>query len=224
MVRRKKIPLLSACCLILSLDLAHAQTQDFHLGKVTQANGVVTFLEYSPPHKLSEVSTGGLVLGTGSYLTQENANFTAKLFDGTWLRASPRTKFALEFNPDNKSLTLNLLTGSVKVLFAPLLSDKRVTTFLIRSADAVFESSEAKFTVVRNILTSETSLFVEKGVVNARLNGPMEGKDSVVVHAREMTSLKDRTSDFQSPKQMGERQMKFLNSAFYLGGKTDQSF
>jgi hypothetical protein len=221
MARQQKISFTIAGCLIFGFNLARAQG-DFQLGKITQSSGTVTFLEFTPPHKLSEITTDALLSGSGSYLTQETAYFTAKLFDGSWIRVSPKTKFALEFDPEKKNLTLNLFSGSVKVLFAHILNNKQVTTFTIRSADAVFETSEAKFTVVRNILTTESTLFVEKGVVTARLSELKEGKDSVIVHTREMTSLRDRTLDFHTPKQMGDREMKFLNSAFYLGGKKEQ--
>ncbi len=218
MVRTKTVTRIAVGCLALLLQ-SPSFANDFRLGELTQSKGEISYLGFASPHTVLEVKKGDVLKTEGSYFTKEQGHFTAKLFDGSWLRVSPRTKISLGFNAQERILELTVFVGSVKVLFSSATNQNKVAKIIVRHADTFFESTEGKFSVVRNPLTSETSVFVEKGLVTGYFDFPGENKDKVVVHTKEMSSVKDRTWDFDEPKSISENQLKFLNSTFYLGGK-----
>ena len=194
---------------------------DHQLGLITQLKGEVTFFPYQGAQSATPVSNKATIRDGGSYLSHEKSYFTVKLFDGSWLKVSPSTKFSIEMDPDQKEIHLNLYSGSVKVLFSRKISKSQMEKFVIISGDGRFETSEAKFSVFRNILDSSSYVYGEKGLVKVTRNN-VETFTGELIHAQEMTALKDRDSAVESPRKVSEKQMKFLNSSFYLG--TTKSF
>lgn len=225
MVRRKTLSRTWTCCLALTglflISSTISYAEEYNLGNVFQAKGEMSFLEFAAPNKLTMLKVSDKVRTGGSYLTRDYSNATFKLVGDTWLRASVRTKFYFEFEPNQKVLTINLQSGSVKVLFSSFLSKQQINKIIINSADAVFESVEGKFSVVRNNLTDESSVYVEKGMVNASLIERGGPRPAVPVHKHETTSIKDHDQFVASPSVMTNKELRFLKSAFYIGGKSE---
>lgn len=224
MVRTKTLTRAAGRCLIaLALTLSFSlQATGHKLGTITQIDGEVTYLNFMPPHALKQVKMKNHLLTDGSYLTQDNSFFTVKLFDGSWLRVSPKSKIAFEFTPDNKTLTIHLFSGSLKTLFSSELNNKKLEKLVIRSAGATFETVEGKFTVSRNTVNDVSSVYVEKGTVIASQYVLNDKKDMELVHARETTAINDRDTDIESPRKMTDKEIKFLHPSFYLK-KTQQN-
>lgn len=219
MVRKKTYTRVATSCLIGGLLLFPLAgfTAPFNLGLVTQVQGEITFLDFTPPlHKLSEVKENTKFITDGSYLTKEDAFLTVQLFDGSWLRLSPRSKVSAEFDAVAKVVTLHLFTGSVKALISSSQNGEAVHKLVVKSADAVFEASEGKFSVVRNPITNVSSVYVEKGVVIATHNGTSKIQEGQLIHRLETTSLKDRDLEFDSPRKMTEKESSFLHPSNYL--------
>ncbi|MBA2404316.1 MAG: FecR domain-containing protein [Bdellovibrionales bacterium] len=218
MVRKKTTSRNAGRCLIAALLLLPglSQATAFKVGKVTQAEGKITFLNFTRPYKAKKVKPQQSLMTEGSYLTQENSFLTVELFEGSWLRLSSRTKISVDYDPTAKIININLLTGSIKVLFSSSLNDKQVDKIIIKSIDAVFESSDGKFSVVRNPVLDLSSVFVEKGTVVAAHSGNRLSRDVRLVHTKETTSLKDRETEFEETRQMTEKEIKFLHPSFYL--------
>ena len=209
--------------LLIAQNSLLANAQDFKIGEITQAEGESTFLHYAPPHKLIQVEKNRPVLMEGSYLTQDSSFITIKFFDGSWLRVSPKSKLSIEFLPHSKQVIIHLFTGSVKTLFSSMLNNKGIQKIIVKSADTLFETVGAKFSVVRNPLTSTNSVFVEKGSVVTIQHVANEKKDMEIVHRNEMTSVKDNEHDIKSPRTMSEEEVKFLHPSKYLK-QTKSSF
>lgn len=201
---------------ILLLASFSVWSQDFTVGHITQAEGESTFLHYAPPHKLIKVKKDAAVLLGGSYLTQESSFITIKLFDGSWLRASPKSKFSLEFLVHSKQIVVHLFSGSLKILFSNKLNEQRLIKLAVKSADTLFETVDAKFSVVRNPLTNTNSVFVEKGSVVVTQYVAFERKDMEIVHQNEMTFVKDNDHDIMAPRKMSQGEMNFLHPSKYL--------
>lgn len=218
MVRKKTYSRNAGRCLISLFLLlpAFANAGTFNLGKITQAEGEITFLNFAPPHKLSQVKIKQQLMSDGSYLTQEASFMTVELFDGSWLRASPKSKFTIEFQPASKVILVHLFSGSIKILFSTHLNDNIVEKIIVKSADTLFETVNAKFSVVRSPLTDMNSVFVEKGTVMTIQHVFNEKKDMEIVHAKETASVKDNQTDIESPRQMSEKEMNFLHPSHYL--------
>jgi ferric-dicitrate binding protein FerR (iron transport regulator) len=191
-------------------------TSEHNLGVITQAKGKVTFFPYQGLRKVETLSTKSIIHEGGSYLAHENSNFTVKLFDGSWLKVSPTSKFSIEMDSINKEIQLHLYSGSIKILFASSVTQSKMQKFIVISGDGRFETSEAKFSVFRNMLESTGYVYVEKGLVRAS-KSQLETTSAELVHRQEMTAVKDRDSTIESPRKISENQMKFLNSSFYLG-------
>ena len=207
---------------LLLISSAFAESFNQHdLGVITHIKGVATFLPFQGLRAVTPLSQKSILREGGSYLSHEKSFFTVQLFDGTWLKVSPLSKFSLEMNSELKEIHLNLYSGSVKVLFSGNISQSKMQKFIISTGDGRFETSEAKFSVFRNILESTGYIYVEKGLVRVSRN-QLRTSGSELVHAQEMTSLKDRDTTIESPRKISENQMKFLNSSFYLG--TTKSF
>ncbi len=225
MVRKKTYTRVAASCLIGGLLLFPLSgfTAPFNLGQVTQAEGDITFLDFAPPHhKISNVKESTKFITDGSYLTKDDSFLTVQLFDGSWLRLSPRSKVSAEFDPTGKVITLHLFTGSVKLLISSSQNGEAVQKLVVKSADALFEATEGKFSVVRNPITNVSSVYVEKGMVLAMQNGSSQNNEVKLVHREETTSLKDRDVDFESPRKMTEKEIKFLHPSSYLKGKKSE--
>jgi ferric-dicitrate binding protein FerR (iron transport regulator) len=218
MVRTKTCTGIAKSCLVsiaLLLPLL-SQAGTFNLGKITQAEGEITYLNFAPPHALKQVKAQEAVQTDGSYLTQDNSFMTVELFDGSWLRVSPKSKFTLEYLATSKTILVHLFSGSAKFLFSAHLNQNEVQKIMVKSADTLFESVDAKFSVVRSPLTDTNSLFVEKGTVMAIQHVFNEKKDMELVHSNETISVKDNQLDIESPRKMSEREIKFLHPSHYL--------
>ena len=218
MVRRKtyaRITGRSLVGLLFFLPL-YLHAGPFNLGHITQLEGEITFLNYPAPHAVEHVKKDQQLLTDGSYLTQDAAFMTIKFFDNSWLRVSPKSKFAVEYQPQTKVMLIHLYTGSVKILFSTHLNQNKVSKFIVKSADTVFETVDAKFSVIRSPVLDLNSVYVEKGTVIATQNVLNQKKDMEIVHAREMVSVKDNDSDIESPTEMTEKEIKFLHSSQYL--------
>lgn len=216
MDRKKTCSRVAASCLISFIFSLPLSATTHRLGKITQAEGEITFLNFTPRLPVKEVKKSEQLLTGGSYLTQDSSYFTVHLFDGSWIRVSPRSKIFAEFDPQDKVITIHLLTGSIKALFSSELNQKKLSKFIIKSADTTFETVDAKYTVSRNPLTDTSSVSVEKGTVIATQTVRDERKDMEIIHARETTSIQDRHQDIPSPREMSDKEMKFLHPSFYL--------
>ena len=89
---------------------------------------------------------------------------------------------------------------------------------LLQSAGATFETVGAKFTVTRNLLTDQSSVYVEKGTVVATQYVQYQKQDMELVHAKEKTTINDREKDVESPRKMTDKEIHFLNPKNYLYG------
>lgn len=209
---RKSKRIIAACCLIFPLYAAWAgPIKPLKVGTITQSHNRVTFLDYVTTANVLEVKEQSDLMTEGSYLTSDEAFLTARLFDGSWLRASPQTKFAVEFDKKAKNLTVNLFTGSMKAMISQKLSKGEIQKILFKSADSMAEASEAKFSIVRTPVLDMFSVYVEKGVVTIS-----KGKATVLVHALEMVSVHDKKPEIEEPHKMDEKQLKFLHGKSYL--------
>lgn len=188
----------------------------FNLGQITQAEGEISFLNYAPPHSLVQVIQKQQLLTDGSYLTQEYSFMTANFFENSWLRISPKSKFSLEFQAHSKTILIHLYTGSIKVLFSTHLNNNKVHKLIVKSADTLFETVDAKFTVVRSPVLDTNSVYVEKGTVIATQYVQNQKKDMEIVHTREMVTVKDNENDIESPSEISKKQLKFLHPSQYL--------
>jgi ferric-dicitrate binding protein FerR (iron transport regulator) len=212
-----------SCSLILCLFFSSfSWASPFMMGKITQASGEIHFFKFASPYKTIPVQTNGKIETKGSYLTQDDSFFTVQLFDGSWIRISPKTKISIDFAPESKTATLHLFSGSVKVLFASSLNGNKIQKLVIKSADAVFETVEGKFSVVRNIINNTSKVLVEKGAVIASHEIIADKKDVILVHAGESTLIKDRDPNIPSPRKLSEKEMKFLQAKNYLKIKKDE--
>lgn len=195
------------------------QANDFpqtKIGQISQTYGQTTFLTYKVPSTLYPVKKNSPFFTDGSYLTRDNSFFTAQLFDGSFLRASPKTKFAVELDTHQKMATIYLFTGSIKVLISRALNQGKLEKIIVKSGDGVFEASEAKFSVVRNPVLSDVSIYVEKGSLLARAVRNNSQEDLQLIHTMEGVTLKDKTFDIDEPHRLTAREKKWLHANFYL--------
>ncbi len=188
------------------------------LGVITHLEGEITYLDFIKEKTIINVKEKDQLQTDGSYLTHDDAYFNVHLFDGSWLRLNPKSKISLEFNPETKELTIFLLTGSMKVLLEQDRKEKLLEKVIVQSAGATFETVGSKFTVTRNLLTDQSSVYVEKGTVIATQYVQYQKKDMELVHAREKTTINDRENDVESPRKMSEKEIHFLNPKNYLHG------
>lgn len=221
MGRRKKIySRTTNGCLSVALLLlisGSGWSAPFKLGTITQAQGEITHLDFTPPeHKLTHVKKGSTFFTEGSYLTQDESYLTVQLFEGSWLRLSPGSKISSEYDPEAKQITLHLFTGSIKVLFSIGINHLQVEKLVVKSADALFETVDAKFTVVRSPITDSSSVYVEKGAVLAQHGSQKNAFASTLIHAQETTSLTDRENRFASARKMTEKELKYLHPSQYI--------
>ena len=188
------------------------------LGIISQIEGEITYLDYLKVKTVTNVKEKDQLQTDGSYLTHNNAYFNVHLFDGSWLRLNPKSKISLEFYPETKTLTIFLLTGSMKILLDIDRKEKQLDKVIVQSAGATFETVGAKFTVTRNLLTDQSSVYVEKGTVVATQYVQYQKQDMELVHAKEKTTINDREKDVESPRKMTDKEIHFLNPKNYLYG------
>lgn len=218
MVRSQTTSRIQKSCLIAILligpILSWAITHD--IGKVTQVEGEATFLSFLPPSKIQKVKVGDAVKTEGSYLSSEDGFMTLKLYDHAYLRLTPQSKISFEFSPKEGLTTVYLLSGSFKALFAQNDKSPMAKKLVVRSGSTVFETVNGKFTVVRNILNSSNSVYVEKGTVIATQFYRLEKGDSEIVHAKEGATVLDNQKDVPSPVKLSEKELRFLHPSNYL--------
>ena len=188
------------------------------LGHISELDGEITYLDFLKIKTVTTVKEKDQLQTDGSYLTHDDAFFNVHLFDGSWLRLNPKSKISLEFNPEAKTLTIFLMTGSMKMLLDQDRKEKQLEKVIVHSAGATFETVGSKFTVTRNLLTDQSSVYVEKGTVIATQYVQHQKQDMELVHAREKTTINDRENDVESPRKMSEKEIHFLNPKNYLHG------
>jgi hypothetical protein len=66
-----------------------------------------------------------------------------------------------------------------------------------------------------NLLTDQSSVYVEKGMVIATQYLQYQKQDMELVHASEKTTINDRENDVESPRKMSEKEIHFLNPKNY---------
>jgi ferric-dicitrate binding protein FerR (iron transport regulator) len=220
MDRTKTLTRNAICCLITSLLLfaPKAMSAGHQLGIINQIEGEITYLDYVKVKTVTKVKEKDQLQTDGSYLTHNDAYFNVHLFDGSWLRLNPKSKISLEFYPETKTLTIFLLTGSMKILLDIDRKEKKLEKVIVQSAGATFETVGAKFTVTRNLLMDQSSVYVEKGTVVATQYVQYQKQDMELVHAKEKTTINDREKDVESPRKMTDKEIHFLNPKNYLYG------
>ena len=220
MDRTKTLTRNAICCLITThlLFAPKAMSASHQLGIISQIEGEITYLDYLKVKTVTNVKEKDQLQTDGSYLTHNNAYFNVHLFDGSWLRLNPKSKISLEFYPETKTLTIFLLTGSMKILLDIDRKEKQLDKVIVQSAGATFETVGAKFTVTRNLLTDQSSVYVEKGTVVATQYVQYQKQDMELVHAKEKTTINDREKDVESPRKMTDKEIHFLNPKNYLYG------
>jgi ferric-dicitrate binding protein FerR (iron transport regulator) len=112
-------------------------------------------------------------------------------------------------------VTILILTGSIKISIDPDRKDQKLAQIIVQSAGATFETVGAAFTVTRNLLTDQSSVYVEKGTVTATQYVQNQKKDRELVNANEKTTIYDRLNEVESPKEMSEKEIYFLNPKNY---------
>ena len=218
MARAKKDATITIRSLIFFLFLTPLclKAETFNIGTITQSEGEITFLQFAPPHKLHQVQKDQQLQSDGSYLTQDSSYMTIKFFDGTWLRVSPKSKFTVEYQPQASIILVHLYTGSIKILFSTNLNKNKIQKIIVKSADTLFETVDAKFSVIRNPVLDINSVYVEKGTVLTTQHVLNQKKNMEIVHTGEMVSVKDNETDIEKPTKLSVKEMKFLHSAQYL--------
>ena len=94
---------------------------------------------------------------------------------------------------ESKSLTLHLLTGSVKVLSSEKLKSQNPYKLIVKSGNTFFESTEGKFSIIRHLPLNNVNVYVEKGVVTTYREGERETRLHHL-HALETMSIADKLS------------------------------
>lgn len=204
----------AACGLVLSLSV-RAELPHASLGTVTQSHGTVTFLSYTPPNIVQNVKVKDDLFSEGSYLTRDDSFLTAKSIYGQWLRVSPKSKIYLSLDHENKSITLHLLSGSVKVLSSEKLNSQNPYKLIVKSGNTFFESTEGKFSIVRYLALNSVVAYVEKGVVTTYREGQKD-INLHYLHALETITIEDKISPISSPRKMTKKEIKFISKARYL--------
>lgn len=209
MDRIKKVFLFAACGLI-SLNTWAQDLPATEAGDITQVYGKITYLPFRSGAAVKEVQAKEKFRSHGSYLVHDESFLTAKFFDGSFLRASPRSKLGVDIDLKNKTILVDLYSGSLKMLFSQNLNEGKLQKLIIRSHGHTIETSEGKFSVVRSV-NDQLNVYVEKGVVMAsRPQG-----DFQYVHSNETVSLTDN-GPLNGPKQMNEKERRFMHGNVYL--------
>ena len=220
MDRRSKPRSFFSSCLILFIIIISQESlaQIFELGSATQVEGEITFLEFSPPHRLSSVTKNQKLLTGGSYLAKDDSYMTVKIFDESYLRLNPKSKISLEYNPDLKEIKVFLFSGSLKAILGQS-PKSRLEKMIIHSGSSQFESTAAKFTVSRNPIKDSSSVYVEKGAVMTNLFLRDQKKDTEIIYQNETTTVLDTDAEISESRSMKEKEIRFLHPSKYLPKK-----
>jgi hypothetical protein len=213
MDRRASIWHSAASSLILIFS-SYALGQEFNVGEITQLQGEITALEFVTPHRKLNLSKKSPLKEECSILSGEDSFYTAKLLDGSWIRVSPKTKLSFDYDPNEKTIKINLYLGSIKILFSTNLNQRKIEKIIVYTAGLKLESADGKFSIMRNILTNESSIFVEKGLVMASLENNLN--QQIYLHAREKLIMPDRQKQLPEIETIKDKEMKAIHSKFYL--------
>ena len=217
MDRTKTLTRNAICCLITSIILwaPKVLSAEHDLGIISEMQGEITYLDVLKVNTLTTVKQNDPLQANGSYLTRSDAYFNVDLFDGSSLRLNPKSKISIEYNPESRTVMILILTGSIKISIDPDRKDQKLAQIMVQSAGATFETAGADFTVTRNLLTDQSSVYVEKGTVTATQYVQNQKKDRELVHASEKTTIHDRVNEVESPIKMTEKEIYFLNPKNY---------
>lgn len=202
---------------ISCLIVFYSQTtfgQEFNLAEISQLKGEVTSLEFAPPHTKKELSKNSIIKTESSILSHDESFYTAKLFDGSWIRVSPKTKLSFNFKPEEKIIQINLYAGSIKILFSTNLNNHKAEKIIVKAADLIIESVDGKFSVIRNNLINQSSVYVEKGLVMG--SSELIPQKQTLLHSREKLTIQDREKINPEVENITEKEMKYIHSKFYL--------
>lgn len=198
---------------LLALLLFSAEA--FALGHVTFTQGEVTALAMTASvQKPLSVSKSDVIRPEHSYLTHELSQAVIQFDDGTWVRVGADTKF--EVSELATGIEIRLQTGSLRVLYAPRLkqqnTDKRLK---IRTLDGLVETAEAKFTVTFKPLFQETSVYVEKGLVQFSGTSTPEEQLPAMIYAGEFSEINRNEPLPRKGQRMTEREKEMIKDLLF---------
>lgn len=189
---------------LLALSLLSAEA--LALGRVTFTQGEVTALAMTAAtQKPMPVSRSDVIQPEHSYLTHELSQAVIQFDDGTWVRVGADTKF--EVSEEASGIEIRLQTGSLRVLFSPRLK--------IRTLDGLVETAEAKFTVTFKPLFQETSVYVEKGLVQFSGTATPEEQLPALIYAGEFSEITRTEPLPRKGQRMTEREKEMIKDLLF---------
>lgn len=185
------------------------------IGKVTFTQGDVTTLAMTAaPQKPLPVHKSHVIQPEHSYLTHELSQAVIQFDDGTWVRVGADTKF--EVTELSTGIEIRLHTGSLRVLFSPRLKQQSTDRRLkIRTLDGLIETSEAKFTVTFKPLFQQTSVYVEKGLVQFSGTTTLEEQLPETIHAGEFSEIVRSETLPRKGQRMTEREKEMIKDLLF---------
>lgn len=224
MVRRKTFTKILKSGLILCLvwSIQNSLAQSYQVGAITQLEGQVSFFDFFKK-QIIPLKKNQDIFTSGSYLTQDDSFLTVKIVGGHYLRLNPKSKISIEYEPEDKTLRVILLAGSVKALKFKS-KNSTIDKIFIQSGATTFEASEGKFSVNRNLIDDSSNVYVEKGLVIVGQTINQTKSDMELVHQGEMLSVTDKQIDLDSAWKMKDKEKKFLHPSFYLNSKTKKNY
>jgi ferric-dicitrate binding protein FerR (iron transport regulator) len=195
----------------------------FANGKVTYLKGKLTALNLEKgAHHIKTLKEESKVKTGYSYLTHELSQTVISLSDGTWLRFGSDTKF--EVSEKKEHFVLTILTGTVRVLFAPKLKNNtKHKRFVIQTPDAHVETAEGKFTLTYMPLFQHTSVYVDKGLVQLSSIGDRIVQVPETIHAGEYSELIKNETKPRASQPMSERELNLLKTLMFAQLKDSKS-
>ncbi len=182
-----------------------------NVGQITQLYGTVTFLDYRSGQKVETVTNAHKIRTEGSYLIHEESFLTVKIIGGNWLRMSPKSKFALEYDPKNKTLSVFLFSGSIKALISNELNGNSLERLIIKGGNLEATAYEAKFTISRTPFMDIMSVTVEKGMVTV-----IKGDEVEYLHSNERITLNEKSIKMEKVEKISPQNIKQAKGKFYL--------
>lgn len=201
--------ILALGCLSFSLGASALLPPALKIGSVLQVKGEVKLVPYAPSAPTPLVKEKDVLQTNGTYATDEKGLLVAKLFEGTSLRLSPDSRLALEVNVPEKILTVFLFDGSLKISFSNKANRGAIAKVVVKSADMILESAEAKLSIVRNPLFETIAVYMEKGAATVTRNIG-QGTPLQHVHADEMLWIELKKHEMPSPQRISRKELKFL--------------
>jgi len=144
----------------------------------------------------------------GSYLTSENGEMTGQLFKNCWIKMGPKTKLVFSLSPTDKTLYLQVFTGSVHILFNKAWTDNQAEKLIINADEKQIETESGKFIFVRRPFFQDNSLYVKKGLVSLVNNMKPQ---AIFIHQNEKISFKDKADLNLEVEKMSERDIQELS-------------